>query len=285
MKFRRLFLMCSVIAAMFSMSGCGDDTTADSGESAAVGTSSQEDETSTSENSDVTESESSNEQDTDGTVLAECPAYNVYSVNLGDNVYYPQISGMSDEQIQNKINEKLKSLEAERYDEMYALMETAKAEYEKAKESGTLDSSTEEILRANFETMYSAAPTVNYADEKILSITQKALFGTEEQQKNESGGSSTTCININMETGEELEISDIADTAGIAEKIYSQEGVTVIGDYENAGIDDFIEEKHIESAQDIKDYIGTYSSVSYDENGKLILGLSTSSGNVMVRID
>lgn len=64
--------------------------------------------------------------------------------------------------------------------------------------------------------------------------------------------SSRTVINLNMETGEDIELTDIADTALLAEKIYNNDGITIVDGYDNAKLDDYLTDKYIQSAEDVK---------------------------------
>lgn len=148
---------------------------------------------------DEKKSDDENEKDE---VLVSNENYSIRLEQLGEGVYYAQVSGMKDESAQEEMNEWLKNLEYERYMEM---------QYS--------------------EQIYTASPVINYADEEILSLVQRANFYTKEEFESgilPEGGAVDTVLNYNMTTGEELRLSDITDTDKLAEKVYNNDGLTII---------------------------------------------------------
>lgn len=116
---------------------------------------------------------------------------------------------------------------------------------------------------------YTAKPVVSYCGDDYLSIQQNAEFN--------KGGSSSTIINLDMKTGEEFELGDIADLNEMAEKIYTDNSVTVLSGYEGASIQTYLEESHKESAEDIlRDLDSCHFYL--DENKNIIITLCSSSG-------
>lgn len=236
MKIKILASALTIALAAVSFTACGND---DNAASESIASESVSDDT-------VKEEESASQSDKEEkATIASTDSYSVYLSYFEEGIGYPQISGMSNEALQDKVNEYLKSMEASRYD-TYG---TSPRNYESYAE-------------------------VNYCDDSVLSLTQIALFdgGTLE-----TGSYSLTGINLNMETGEELELSEIADIDVLAEKFYSNDGVVITDAYEGASIEDFISERYIESAEDMADYIAG-KSFSLDENKHAVISFSTENG-------
>lgn len=181
-------------------------------------------------------------------VIASADAYSVYLDYFEENIGYAQISGMSDTAVQEKVNEQLKSTEYSRYERSQN---------------------------------YESYAEVNYCDDSVLSLTQIAVF---DGGSLETGGYSLTHMNFNMETGEELELSDIADVNAMAEKFFNRDGVTVVDSYEGADIEQFFSEGYIESAADLCEYISG-SSFTLDENKNIILRFPTEDGVINAYVE
>lgn len=166
-----------------------------------------------SKNANLTNNESSDKISKSKETLSTTDNYSVYLENIGENVFYAQISGMSNESIQNKVNERLKSLETDRYESM--------------------------------NTSYNSTSVIYYSDKDVLSISQIASFN--------EGGSSETVFNFNMETGEKIKLIDVADIDKLAQKIYNNDGVKIESSYDGAKIEDYTVGGFISSADDVKE--------------------------------
>lgn len=248
MHSKKIIFVISTFLAVVSLTGCSSNDTTENVSSNSSSTA-EEIHSDTDNMSSEIDSFSTSE---DSKVLVSNGSYTVYLENLGGEVFYPQISGMSDESVQTKINDKLKLLESERY----------------------------ELMQAETE-RYTASSEVNYSDESTLSLVHTAEFYYEEADDPAGSG---TIINLNMETGEEIELTDIADTSALAEKIYNNDGVTIVDGYENAKLEDYMTSRHIESVDDVKADIER-GSFLFDENKNIILSLSTSSGMIRIMVE
>ncbi len=180
----------------------------------------------------------------DEMVLASNDKYTVTMVKMGEDIYYARIAGMDNEKVQSDLNEKFKSLEESRYTRTHN---------------------------------YTAKPVILFSNEKILCINQTAYFGEDEQS-----GSSQTVLSINMENGEELELSDVTDIDALAEKIFNNDGIMVVSDDVDASVEDFLKEHYFTSSGDVKEYLETYGKFRYNENGELVIRLSSSAGIIEV---
>lgn len=175
-------------------------------------------------------------------VIASNDSYTVITEKLGDGVFYPRIKGMSNESLMTELNNKLYSLEQERYEAM---------------------------------SDYTASPELLYSDETVLCINQVALFN--------GGGRSETVLSIDMLTGNELKLADVADIAELSEKLYNNDGIKVVSsDAPDASIADFIDEKRFASAEDIADYLETHGKFRYDKNKNVVIMFFCSSGVIEV---
>lgn len=210
----------------------------------ACGSDTEKNETSGTSNSSVSGADGESSEADDETVLASNDKYTVTMVKMDEDIYYAQISEMDNETVQSDLNEKFKSLEESRYERTHN---------------------------------YTAKPVILFSDEKILCINQTAYFG-----EDEDSGSSQTVLSINMENGEELELSDVTDIDALAEKIFNNDGITVVSDDVDASIEDFLEEHYFTSADDVKKYLETYGKFSYNENSELVIRLSSSAGIIEV---
>ncbi len=239
---KKFSLILAAVFAVVLCAGCSDSKKADSSSSSLAESAESQTKVET-ETAAVT---------TDRNMLAENSGYTVKLVELGENVLYPQVSGMSDEAVQKKINDYLNSIEAERFKVMQ--------EYEQS---------------------YTATAVINYSDDSVLSLTQVALFNDGNPDK---PGSSETNVNFNMKTGEELKLSDFTDISELAEKIYNNQGVKVVDGYDNAKIEDFISEHNIKSAEDIKEYLEKAMFI-IDMDKNVLLNLSASKGYMDVLVE
>lgn len=250
MYLRKTAFIITALVAAISVTGCAEK---DNTESTDNSISSSAEEVSVSSDTDnSSDNDDSKPVSEEGQVLASNDSYTVYLENLGGEVFYPQISGMKDESIQAKLNDELKLLESERY----------------------------ELMKIQTE-RYVATSEVMYSDESTLSLHHTAEFYFEDANDPASSG---TIINLNMETGEEIELTDIADTALLAEKIYNNDGVKIIDGYENAKLDDYLTERHIQSVEDIKQDIER-GGFMLDENKNIIISLSTSAGIIRITVE
>lgn len=239
---KRISLILAAVLAVIICAGCSDSKKTESSSSSMAESAESQTDAET-ETAAVT---------TDRNMLAENSGYTVKLVELGENVLYPQVSGMSDEAVQKKINDYLKSLE----DEHFKVMQ----EYEQS---------------------YTATAVINYSDDSVLSLTQVALFNDGNPDK---PGSSETNVNFNMKTGEELKLSDFTDISELAEKIYSNQGVKVVDGYDNAKIEDFISGHDIKSAEGVKEYLEKAMFI-IDMDKNVLLNLSASKGSMDVLVE
>ncbi len=181
-------------------------------------------------------------------VLASTDSYTVRLVRHEGEVHYAQIADLADENVQSALNEMLRTMETDRYEQM-----------------------------KQYDSSYSAMPVVHYADESVLSLTQTALFGLDPA----TAGKSLTPLNFDMTTGEELELRDLADTQLLAEKIWQNDGITIVEGYDGAKLEDFTSLGHISSAADVQEYIETYT-FSFDADKHIVLHLGTPKGQLKV---
>lgn len=249
MNLKKFSFVTVVLLTALVVTGCGSNDKTEDVSSSEASLASEKISSGIYEESDESGDSSLSENEK---ILASNDSYTVYLKNLGGEVFYPQVSGMSNESIQSSINDMLSSLEGERY----------------------------ELMKLQTE-RYVASSEVMYSDESTLSLYHTAVFYYEDPDDPASSG---TVINLNMETGEELELTDIADAALLAEKIYNNDGVVIIDGYENAKLDDYLTEKHIESAEDIKQDIER-GSFMLDENKNIIIPLSTSAGIIRIMVE
>lgn len=182
----------------------------------------------------------------DELLLSETDTYTVslLPLNADETVFCAQISGLADTAVQDKINEYLRTPEQDRLD----------------------------ALSANWQE-YHAMPKVYYAGETILSLVLEAEYSR--------GGYTHTPLNIDLTTGEEIKLADVADTKMLAEKIFNNDGVTIVDGYEGASVQDFIEDEHMTCAEDVQEYIETFF-FHFDENGNIVIVLYTSKGQIDV---
>lgn len=99
---KKFSLILAAVFAVVLCAGCSDSKKADSSSSSLAESAESQTKVET-ETAAVT---------TDRNMLAENSGYTVKLVELGENVLYPQVSGMSDEAVQKKINDYLNSIEA-----------------------------------------------------------------------------------------------------------------------------------------------------------------------------
>ncbi len=179
----------------------------------------------------------------DELLLSETDTYTVSLLPLNDDgtVSCAQISCLADADVQNRINQYLRTLEQDRLNSMNG--------------------------------KYQAMPQVHYAGESILSLTQRAEF--------DGGGYSRTPLNFDLTTGEEIELSDVADTRMLAERIFHNENITIVDGYSGASVQDFIEDEHMTCAEDVQEYIETYF-FHFNEGGNIVIDLYTSKGLISV---
>ncbi len=209
MNKRFIIASIALLLAVAPITGCGDNSIENSSASASSG-----------------EKKNEKSSDKEENIIGETDAYTVYLDYFAKNIGYPQVKGMSDSALEEKINELLKSIEYSRF-KTYAEM--------------------------NEEPDYESYAEVNYCDDDVLTVTQMAFFdgGTLE-----TGGYSLTTVNLNMKTGEELELNDVlTDIDAAAEDFYNNNGVVIVNGYDGADINDFITERHIESIDDMAEYI------------------------------
>lgn len=196
-------------------------------------------------------SEAVSEEDTE--IIASADTYSVYHAYLkneeGISIAYPQIKGLEDSALQDKINSQLYDLESGRY----------------------------EASGKNYESY----ARVNYCDCSVLSLTQIALFNGGSL---ETGGYSLTHVNLDMETGEKLVLEEIADLNEMSEKIFSRQGIVITDGYDGADIEDFFSLHRIESAQEVYEYFEG-SSFYIDENKNIVLGFSTENGRINAYVE
>ncbi len=184
----------------------------------------------------------------DGMILCETDTYTVSLLHLDthESVYCAQISGLADTAVQDTINEYLRTMEQERFN----------------------------TLRAN-EVYYDAKPQVHYAGENILSLTQKVKYW---------GKYGYTQLNFDLTTGEKIQITDIADTKMIAERIFNNEGITIVDGYEGASVLDFIEDGQKTSAESVQAYI-ELNRYHFNENEEIVIDLQTDTGLISVMVE
>lgn len=231
MNLKYTALISAAMLAVLTFADCGSD-------SSSKNTSASHESSSDSDHSSDNDSKAK-EKENSQTVIASADSYSVVAENLGDEVYYAQITGMSDEAVQESINKMLKECEESRH------MPTSN---------------------------YSAMPEVFYCDDEILSMQLAAEF--------KSGGSSITKFNINMKTGEDIELSDFVDFNALAEKLYNNDGITIVSGYDGASIPQFLEESHCETVEDVYKKLESVTFFYFDENKNVVLHLTSSSGTI-----
>ena len=245
MNIRKMLVICIALLSTVSFAGCDEEKNADFSENTELS------ENHSSEEKSITEDNSDVDVNENDSILATNGNYTVFLETIGGEVSYPQISGMENEDIQSKINDSLKKLESERYDLM------------------------------NLQTeRYVTSTKVNYFDNEILSLIHNAEFYFEETE--DDPASSSTTVNINLKTGEELELQEVADIDKLAEKIYNNEGITILDGYENTSLEDILYEKHIEDTESVKRYLNSFT---LDENKNIILSLPSSEGSVKILVE
>lgn len=287
---KTIFIAAASLSFLFT--GCGESTDESPASNNESSISSEESSILIAEQTDTSSEEmpettdvSDSKDDKNSNIIASTDNYSVTMECIEHDVYYAQISGLSDTAVQNKINDTLKSIEQGRFDEMQAMVDQAIAQYNEASDAGEL---TDEMIDAYDQIQkqgaYFAEPTVNYADNEKISIVQHAWFGYDsiEEARGQDSSSVTTVINLNVKTGEKLELSDICDPSAIAEKIFNNDGIEIIDGYEGASVEDFINQFYIQSSEEVEEYIS--NSFNFDENGNIFIHLSTEKGGFTVAV-
>lgn len=287
---KTIFIAAASLSFLFT--GCGEPTDESPASNNESSISSEESSILIAEQTDTSSEEmpettdvSDSKDDKNSNIIASTDNYSVTMECIEHDVYYAQISGLSDTAVQNKINDTLKSIEQGRFDEMQAMVDQAIAQYNEASDAGEL---TDEMIDAYDQIQkqgaYFAEPTVNYADNEKISIVQHAWFGYDsiEEARGQDSSSVTTVINLNVKTGEKLELSDICDPSAIAEKIFNNDGIEIIDGYEGASVEDFINQFYIQSSEEVEEYIS--NSFNFDENGNIFIHLSTEKGGFTVAV-
>ena len=287
---KTIFIAAASLSFLFT--GCGESTDESPASNNESSISSEESSILIAEQTDTSSEEmpettdvSDSKDDKNSNIIASTDNYSVTMECIEHDVYYAQISGLSDTAVQNKINDTLKSIEQGRFDEMQAMVDQAIAQYNEASDAGEL---TDEMIDAYDQIQkqgaYFAEPTVNYAANEKISIVQHAWFGYDsiEEARGQDSSSVTTVINLNVKTGEKLELSDICDPSAIAEKIFNNDGIEIIDGYEGASVEDFINQFYIQSSEEVEEYIS--NSFNFDENGNIFIHLSTEKGGFTVAV-
>lgn len=288
---KSIFIAAASLSLLFT--GCGSSTDESPASNNESSISSEESSILIAEQTDTSSEEmpettdvSDSKDDKNSNIIASTDNYSVTMECIEHDVYYAQISGLSDTAVQNKINDTLKSIEQGRFDEMQAMVDQAIAQYNEASDAGEL---TDEMIDAYDQIQkqgaYFAEPTVNYADNEKISIVQHAWFGYDsiEEARGEYLSSSTTVINLNIATGDELELSDFCNIPETAEKIFNNTDVEIIDGYEGASVEDYVNQTHIQTLEAVEEDLAK-RAFTFDKDGNLLISLNSGKGGFTVAV-
>lgn len=288
---KSIFIAAASLSLLFT--GCGESTDESPASNNESSISSEESSILIAEQTDTSSEEmpettdvSDSKDDKNSNIIASTDNYSVTMECIEHDVYYAQISGLSDTAVQNKINDTLKSIEQGRFDEMQAMVDQAIAQYNEASDAGEL---TDEMIDAYDQIQkqgaYFAEPTVNYADNEKISIVQHAWFGYDsiEEARGEDLSSSTTVINLNIATGDELELSDFCNIPETAEKIFNNTDVEIIDGYEGASVEDYVNQTYIQTLEAVEEDLAK-RAFTFDKDGNLLISLNSGKGGFTVAV-